>query len=203
LNTPLPGSDVPVNACSLWFVGSSSIQRWSSLEQDMRPWPTVNRGLYAARLGYIHRRMLNEPAGRKPAALVFYGGDNDIAAGRGAADTLRGTAALLADARRMFGPVPIFLLSLKPSPARWANFRTQTAYNAELGAYARRQHGMFFVNTVPGLLRNGRPGPFYDADGIHMNKAGYGIVTSALRQSMRTNLSPDLLGRCEPDTVIR
>lgn len=196
LRTPLPGVDVAVGRCTLWFVGSSTIQRWSALEEDMRPWPAVNRGIYGAGIGYIHRRMLNEPAGRHPAAIVFYGGDNDIAGGQSAADAFAETEALLADARRLFGPVPLFLLSLKPSPARWANFPAQSAYNARLAKYARDHANTTFVNTVPSLLRDGRPGSFYDADGIHLDAAGYAVVRARLIQQMRRQLAPDLVKTC-------
>jgi lysophospholipase L1-like esterase len=196
LNTPLPGYDVAVNPCTLWFIGSSSIRRWPALEQEMRPWSAVNRGMNGARLGTIHRRMLNEPAGRSPAAIIFYGGDNDIGAGRTAADTFQGTVALLTDVRRMFGPVPVFLLSLKPSPARWSNFPLQTAYNSDLKAYSQQHPGITFVDTVPALLRDGRPGPYYRADGLHMNADGYTIVRKRLIEEMQSNLPTNLLDRC-------
>jgi len=86
MHTPLPDADGPGGPCVVWFVGSSSFFRWTTLRSDLAPWTVHNRGVGGAFLSELRQRFANEDPVTPPQAIVFYGGDNDIANGATAAD---------------------------------------------------------------------------------------------------------------------
>jgi hypothetical protein len=63
------------------FYGSSSIRLWKTLSRDFIGYPVVNCGFGGSRLSdcvrYVSRLVLR----MKPAAVVLYAGDNDLAQG--------------------------------------------------------------------------------------------------------------------------
>jgi hypothetical protein len=44
MHTPLPDAGGQQGRCVIWFVGSSSIHRWTTLAADIAPWITHNCG---------------------------------------------------------------------------------------------------------------------------------------------------------------
>lgn len=185
----LPGAGPADGRCTLWFIGSSTIFRWSSLPHDMRPWRARNRGVNGAMISQIVLRLRNEPPGPPPAAIVFYAGENDIAGGASVADTIAAFRRFLAAKTRRYGPLPVIAISLKPSPTRWPDLQKQTAFNDAVRCLAARRDDLRFVDIRPAMLVDGRPGPFYVGDGIHMNSVGYARWTAILRPAL-TRLLP-------------
>lgn len=192
----LPGGGAAA-ACAIWFVGSSSIHKWTTLEADMAPWDVRNRGVDGASMPEILQMLRNEPRGPGPRAILFYAGENDIAHGARAADDIGNLRAFLALRMRRWGDVPIVIMSLKPSPTRWGNLPEQTAFNAAARTIAARTPGVTFVDVVPRFLVNHRPGPFYVDDGIHLNPAGYARLTRAIRPVLQAIVRHDGTGRCD------
>jgi lysophospholipase L1-like esterase len=192
---PLPDETVQ-DGCAVWFVGSSSMSRWASLQRDMRPWTTHNRSIAGATLEELNTRFLNEDQPQVPQAIVFYAGENDIAFGGRAADTIRHFAEFMKAKRQRLGAVPVFFVSVKPSPTRWANLPAQTEYNRAVAAMTRSQTDLFFINTVPSLMAGDRPGPFYNVDGIHLNDAGYQVWSRAVHAALDRTLPAALVRRC-------
>lgn len=192
----LPDGDQPTGRCSLWFVGSSTIARWQSLPQDMAPWDAHRRGVEGAELPQLTRWFGNDPAGPRPAAIILYGGENDIAHGISVADTIAAYRRFITAKRRRFGALPMIVLSLKPSPTRWANLPQQTEFNRWLARYAPTQRDLSFVDIRPLMLVDIRPGPFYQPDGIHMNPVGYARWTRTIRARLRHILPTATIDIC-------
>lgn len=195
--SPLPttGPDVE-HGCTLWFVGSSSMHNWQTLARDMAPWTARNRGIAGATMDEITRRFGNEPRGEPPRAIVYYAGENDIAFGGTAEESVAGLKGFIAAKRKRMGQVPMFVLSLKPSPTRWGDRPAQQAYNREVRRIAEAAADITYVDIVPRLLVNGQPGAFYIDDGIHMNAAGYVQWAQAVSAALPDALPRDLVRRC-------
>lgn len=195
--SPLPttGPDAE-RGCTLWFIGSSSMHNWQTLAQDMAPWTARNRGIAGATMDEITHRFGNEPKGEAPQAIVYYAGENDIAFGGTADQAFAGLESFIAAKRKRMGAVPMFVLSLKPSPTRWSDRPAQIAYNRAAERLADRSDDLTFVDIVPRLLVNGQPGPFYIEDGIHMNPAGYVRWAEAVGEALPNELPDDLVKRC-------
>ena len=181
---PLPGRDQPLDRCAIWFIGSSTIERWSTLAADFAPWRVRNSGIGGAVIPDLNAGIAQEPPVGRPAAIVFYGGENDIAAGGSAERALQDFRTFLALKDRRFGGVPVIAVSVKPGPSRWANRPRQQAYDAGVARLAAQRPDLDYVDIRAAMLDGGRPGPYYVEDGVHMNPAGYAIWTRALRPAL-------------------
>lgn len=199
---PLPGASERSGACVLWFVGSSSMSRWATLQRDLQPWIAQNRGIANASMAEINVHFAHDKAVRAPQAIVYYAGDNDLAFGRSVADTIGDLRAFIDLKTQMFGATPVFVISLKPSPIRWELRDEQSAYNAAAKAIAERRIDISYVDTVSLLMINGGLGPYYIDDGLHLNDAGYQRWRMALRKSLSSDLPPNVLKRCHADETL-
>jgi lysophospholipase L1-like esterase len=193
--SPLPEAGGETG-CTIWVVGTSSMRRWASLERDMRPWTTRNRSVAGATLGELNHRFENEAHPRPPEAIVFYAGENDIAFGGAADKAFAEFERFMALKSQKLGDVPVLAVSVKPSPTRWANFPEQSRFNAALRRMAAAREDLDYVDVVSGMLIGGRPGPFYDEDGIHLNDAGYRVWARTLRAAVGSDLPAPLVRRC-------
>jgi len=54
---------------------------------------------------------------------------------------------------------------------------------------------------VPLLLEQGKPGPFFNEDGLHLNDEGYRRWKIALRHSMSEAMPIDVLKKCDPQLL--
>jgi hypothetical protein len=103
------------------FVGSSSIRKWKTLQEDMAPLKVINRGFGGSKIPdiiyYVNRIVLPY----KPKTIVFYAGDNDMSRGK------RHSPEQVLDNCRTFtnlihAELPetkIFFISIIPSKLRW------------------------------------------------------------------------------------
>ncbi|KQN24207.1 hypothetical protein ASF00_15230 [Sphingomonas sp. Leaf34] len=189
--------------CPLWFIGSSTIQKWTTLASDMAPFDVRNRGVDGATMPELLQMVRNEPHGAPPRAIVFYAGENDIAKGASAADDVANLRTFLALKSAKWGNVPVVIVSLKPTPTRWGNLPEQTSFNTAARAIARRTPGATFVNIVPLFLVNHRPGAFYVDDGIHLNSKGYGRLTSAMKPVLTAIVRHTSARACPPSLEAR
>jgi len=196
MHTPLPDAGGRQGACVVWFVGSSSIARWSTLAADMEPWIVHNRGVGGSFLPELTQRFANEPPVTPPQAIVFYGGDNDIAKGQDPATVAAGFEQFLAAKTAKMPAVPMLTLSVKPGPKRWSMRPRQQAYDAAMRRAAARVPGLTYVDASAGLLVDGRPGPFFQDDGVHLNAAGYRVWTKAVRAALGSALPRTVVNQC-------
>lgn len=196
---PLPGASKREGSCVLWFVGSSSMSRWTSLQEDLAPWVAQNRGVAGATMAELNLHFAHDTAKHAPQAIVYYAGDNDLAFGRSLDDTVADLREFLDIKTRLFGKTPVFLISLKPSPTRWEQRAVQDAYNVAAKKIALARTDIAYVDIVPLLLEQGRPGPFFKEDGLHLNDEGYRRWKVALRSTLDSRFKPDVLSKCNPD----
>ncbi|MDP1027877.1 GDSL-type esterase/lipase family protein [Sphingomonas sp. KR1UV-12] len=195
-DAPLPGSETPAGPCTIWFVGSSTIARWSTLGGDMAGWDARRRGVDGALIPTLTHRLQHEPQGPAPLAIVFYGGENDIAAGASAADTASAFRAFLAAKVAQVGATPMIALTLKPSPARSVNQPQHVLFDDWLTRFAARRPDLAVVDIRSAMLAGEAPGAFFVEDGIHMNPAGYALWTARIRQALAAIVPPGRRAAC-------
>ncbi|MBG8553336.1 GDSL-type esterase/lipase family protein [Hymenobacter guriensis] len=172
------------------FYGSSSLRKWTTLQQDFPGLPVLNRGFGGSR--FPDALYFFDPVvlGYEPRQVVIYEGDNDIGAGASAQEVY---ASFLEFERRMrqhkpLRRVPLVFLAIKPSPLRWALYSKVQEANRLIRTYieAHPQY-LRFVDTVTPLLGpGGKPRPeLYEADSLHLNSAGYKVWTQTLAPYLR------------------
>jgi lysophospholipase L1-like esterase len=172
---PQPGAVV--------FYGSSSLRLWTTLSDDMAPWPVVNRAFGGSTLAacvHFFDRLVPPCA---PAAIVLYAGDNDLGDGRTPDDVVRSLRAMLARIDASLGPVPVAYMSIKPSLARWNLRERIKRVNAEARLLMEQRPAGYYVDVyTPMLGADGRPrAELFDADGLHLSSAGYQLWRAVLR----------------------
>jgi lysophospholipase L1-like esterase len=169
----------PVDA--VLFAGSSSIRLWQTAE-SFPDLPVINRGFGGSHISdvnhFAHRVVLKY----KPRTIVFYAGDNDIAAGKSPQqvfDDFRSFAKLVHD---RLPNARIIYLPIKPSIARWNLWPQMQQANALVKSFADRDQSVDYVDTATPML-NDEQAPRKDIflnDGLHMNEKGYGVWTTTL-----------------------
>jgi iduronate 2-sulfatase len=160
------------------FVGSSSIRLWN-LAKSFPDLPAVNHGFGGSQIAdsthFAQRLVLKQ----KPKVVVFYAGDNDIAAGKSPAQVQDDFRAFASTVHRNLPKTKVLFLAVKPTPLRWKLFDVQTKANALVAAYCKGNDWLAYVDVVkPMLGADGKPKPgLYAKDGLHMNEEGYKVWT--------------------------
>lgn len=177
--------EAPAAPGATLFVGSSSIRRWTSLARDMAPLRILNRGFGGSRIADINARFDLLVARHRPAAIIFYAGDNDLV-GQDADATFADLQLFLRAKQRALGEVPVYFLTVKPSPARLALLPEQQRLNGMVAKQAAERDDLYLVDVFsPMLNARGLPdGDLFASDGLHMTDAGYMIWTRAVRSAL-------------------
>ena len=119
----------------------------------------------------------------KPAIVIFYAGDNDVAAGLAPEQVLRDYKAFVAAVHRALPATRIAFIGIKPSIQRWALVDKARAANALVREYAGTDDRLGFID-VDGPMLGWDEKPRKDLfieDGLHMTPKGYEIWTTLVR----------------------
>jgi lysophospholipase L1-like esterase len=182
-------------------LGSSSMRMWHEhLASDLSPLTVVPRGfggstMYDA-LFYLPRIVLD----LLPRALLLYEGDNDIDFGVSPEGVRETFDEFVREVRRSLPGVRIYVISIKPSPARWALWPEMREANRLLAFACGGDSLLTFVDVAtPMLGENGLPrGSLFLPDSLHMNEDGYAVWRSAIRPVLLENEE----GREETETPV-
>ena len=109
---------VPQN-CIL-FVGSSTIRLWQTADAfpDL---PVINRGFGGSTIPDVNHFADRIVFKYKPRTIVFYSGDNDIAAGRSPDKVFADFETFAKSVHERLPNTQLIYLAIKPSPLRWEN----------------------------------------------------------------------------------
>lgn len=173
----------PPPAGAVLFYGSSSLRLWTTLSEDMAPWPVVNRAFGGSTLAacvHFFDRLVVPCA---PGSIVLYAGDNDLGDGRAPDDVVRSLRAMLARIDATLGPIPVAYISIKPSLARWNLREKILRFNNAARALMEQRSSGYYVDLYTSMLdADGRPrAELFDADGLHLSAMGYQVWTHMLR----------------------
>lgn len=175
------------------FYGSSSIRMWhEQLPAIFAPLEVIPRGFGGSTmhdaLHFAERVVLPY----KPRAIVLYEGDNDTNMGVAPEKILASFEAFVAKVHAELPECRIYVLAIKPSPARWGIWHDVVApTNAELRERCEAHPLLRYVDiAAPMLLPGGGVDPsIFVEDQVHMNRAGY----ERWRDVLRPILFQDLL----------
>lgn len=167
------------------FVGSSSIRGWNT-QQSFPQIRTLNRGFGGSQISDVLHYFDRVVVPYQPRAIVLYSGDNDVAAGKSAAQVARDFQELLDRVTAQLPRTDFFFLAIKPSEARWDKWDTMRAANQRIRKLIQQSPRAHYVDTAAALLNEqGRPDAQYFVDDkLHLNEAGYARWTSLVRKSL-------------------
>ncbi|MEM9659973.1 MAG: SGNH/GDSL hydrolase family protein [Planctomycetota bacterium] len=164
------------------FVGSSSIRLWK-LATCFPDLNVVNRGFGGSQICDSVHYFDVLVARRRPRTVVFYAGDNDVAAGKSAQQVVRDFRAFRKKLTDALPETRLIYIAIKPSRARWHLADTMQAANRLIAAECRPDRRATFVDVwEPMLGRDDQPKKdlFID-DGLHLNESGYRLWTELVR----------------------
>jgi hypothetical protein len=165
------------------FAGGSSIRKWKTLNDDMKPLKVINRGCGGCELAHVNYYARQIVMPYRPRAVVLYAGDNDLAY-----PPWKSPETVLDEFRRfvrlIHSNLPdtwIFYVSMKPAP--WGDWHLMEQTNRMIEAYSRTQKRVQFIDVSTAMLdsRGRLRRELYDVDPMHMNASGYALWTSIVK----------------------
>lgn len=176
----------PGNA--ILFAGSSSIRLWSTIKEDVAPYPVIQRGfggskfsdlaVYTKRIVYPHQFR----------ALVIFEA-NDItggAADKTPAEVVKLFSEIVTKVRKKYRDQPIFVIEITPTKSRWAVWPQVQRLNQLLKQTCSAMHNTYFIETASAYLnKNGEPiNDLFIKDLLHQNREGYVIWGELVRKKL-------------------
>lgn len=175
---PAPGGNL--------FLGSSSIVRWN-IEDSFSGLPVANRGFGGSQLPHVLHFMDRLVPRHRPAVVVLYCGDNDLAHGRTAEQVAEDYRTFVTRIREELPDTRIVWIAIKPSGRRWDNRQAITRANALVKA-AQGDNEVYVDVWAPMLGADGQPRPeLFVADELHLSPAGYELWTKLVRPHLVTS----------------
>lgn len=172
------------------FVGSSSIRGWRTLEIDFPRIRTLNRGFGGSHIEDVNFYADQIVFPYKPKLIVFYAGENDLAAGKTIETVFADFKKFVSVVRGKLPKTRLIFISLKPSPSRWEFSEKFRALNALIKSETEKDDKSLYIDVwSPMLAQNGQPKPeIFLGDKLHMNPAGYQIWREALSVPVKKGL---------------
>jgi lysophospholipase L1-like esterase len=177
VNPPKPGGVV--------FTGSSSIAHWKTLAGDMAGLAVINRGFGGSQYSDLNEYAKRIVIAYHPAAVVVYEGDNDLSA-----ESSKTPESVARDAEEFVQIVQsalpetwIYILSIKPSKARFNEWTRMKAANGMIREFAGTQQRVQYIDIATSMLdaQENVPDDLFVADGLHPNAKCYALWTSIIK----------------------
>lgn len=178
VNPPAPGG--------VLFLGSSSIKGWD-LGKFFPGMDVMNRGYGGSYISdsIFYADQILIPY--KPRAVVFYAGDNDLAAGKNPDQVFSDYKELASIIENNLPGTVFIFVGIKPSIARIHLIDSLRLVNKSVQEYCRNNPRFFYLDIDdPMLGEDGQPNPeLFKDDGLHMNDAGYTIWSELLKPILK------------------
>lgn len=180
----------------LLFIGSSSIRRWNTIEENMAPYSVVKRGYGGAHyydLIHFVERLIQDKQKAK-AVVIFVA--NDIT-GKSSRDKLHNDLTPKQILRlfqvitkkihkKLTEELPIYVIETTPTPSRWKVWGQIATANDLIQSYTEKQPKLHFISTRNYFLnKRGVPeGKYFIQDSLHFSQAGYDLWEKIIKKEL-------------------
>ena len=182
----------PSNA--VLFVGSSSIRMWPTRE-CFEEFAVINRGFGGSQISDVNYYVKRIVLRYEPEVIVFYAGDNDLAAGESAKQVFDDYEEFTKRIHEKLPATPIIFVGIKPSGSRWSLWPVMRRANMMIKDFSEKDRRLFYFDSATPLLDSeGKPNAeLFLGDKLHLNTKGYEawtrrlhpIINEASRQGKR------------------
>jgi lysophospholipase L1-like esterase len=165
------------------FVGSSTIVRWKTLQQDFPGVRVVNRGFGGNQIvdtTHFADRMVFP---YEPQTIVLRAGGNDIHAGKSPEQVFDDFKAFVAAVHKRLPRAGIVYVSQPPTIARWDERDALKKLNGLVAAYTKTDPRLVYIETYDTTLdAKGQPRPeLFVEDKLHFSPEGYKVLAERVR----------------------
>ena len=164
------------------FVGSSSIRGWD-LSRSFGDMLIINRGFGGSQIidsvNHVDLLVIRH----KPRIIVFYAGDNDIAAGKTPRQVADDFKTFVASVHAALPSTRIAFIGIKPSILRWELIAKMREANALIRTHTTGDDRLGFIDVDGPMLgwdEKPRKNLFVE-DGLHLTPLGYELWTVLVR----------------------
>ncbi len=165
-------------------LGSSHMQYWKSVKEDLAPLTVHNFGIGGSRMNQAADLFVENLAiPFKPRAVILYEGSNDINAGTSPDEVLAAFRRLHGKLHAALPQARLYVLGVVPSPGkRFEKIADLRRTNALLARECATQPWMKFIDiTEPLIGADGKPREeLFKPGDIHMLPAGYAVWKSVI-----------------------
>jgi lysophospholipase L1-like esterase len=164
------------------FVGSSSIKLWPTRE-CFGEFAVLNRGFGGSQISDVNYFVERIVLRYEPKVIVFYAGDNDIAAGKDARHVFDDYKKFVKLVRAELPVTRIIYIGIKPSRSRWSLWPVMNEANMMIKVFSEKDGRLYYFDSAtPLLMSDGKPNvEFFLKDQLHLNEKGYEVWTRQLR----------------------
>jgi len=173
---------------SIIFAGSSSIRLWSTLAEDMAPYPVIQRGYGGAKLSdfAVYSGRIFDPHEFR-AAVIFIA--NDITGSdqdKSPEEVLALYKSLIKTIRKKHKDVPVFWIAITPSSSRWKAWPQIQKANNLIKEYSENNTNLYFITTDFAFIGNdGKPkNELFRDDLLHLNDKGYDVWQEIIKKEL-------------------
>jgi GDSL-like Lipase/Acylhydrolase family len=173
---------------SILFAGSSSIRLWSSLEQDMAPYPVIQRGFGGSKMSdlVVYASRIIDP---HPCRAIVIFVANDITGSKEDKSPVEVASlfrSLLKTIRKTHSSTPLFWIEITPTPSRWQVWPSIQKANELIRDICIHQKNTYFIKTDFAFLNEkGVPvDDLFREDKLHLSEKGYSVWTQIIRKEL-------------------
>jgi lysophospholipase L1-like esterase len=183
-------------ADAVLFVGSSSIKLWPTRE-SFDGLAVINRGFGGSQISEVNYFAERIVLRYGPKAIVFYAGDNDVAAGKSSKRVFDDYQKFVRLVHSKLPKTKIVFIAIKPSGRRWSLWPVMAQANKMIEDFSGTDDRLiYFDSATPLLTVDGRPdAKFFLNDELHLNVEGYRIWTRLLRPVIEQAIKPNTKGQ--------
>jgi lysophospholipase L1-like esterase len=168
------------------FVGSSTIVRWKTLQEDFPNQPIINRGFGGNQIvdsTHFADRII---VPYQPRMIFLRAGGNDIHVGKSPEQVFEDYKDFVRTVHAKLPKAEIVFISLAPSIARWDERDASRKLNALVAAHVKSDPRLKYVDTYDTTLdASGQPRPeLFVEDKLHFSPEGYKLLIAKVRPFM-------------------
>jgi lysophospholipase L1-like esterase len=162
---------------SILFIGSSSIRKWTDLEQRFIGKSVIKRGVGGCTLEQLvdyYTPYILFPY--HPKKVFIYAGENDIAAGKSGQFVFEEFEKLWVMINKELPGASIYFMSIKLSPSRAQYFNEVVKANSLIKSYMLGKSNSKFIDVGTVILKPNSTDPdpsLFQSDMLHLNSKGY------------------------------
>lgn len=164
------------------FVGSSSIRLWPTRE-CFGKFNVINRGFGGSQISEVNYFAERIVLPYKPKVIIFYAGDNDVAAGKTAQIVFDDYKKFVKLVNTRLPETRIIYTGIKPSRSRWSLWPVMNEANMMIKDFSGKDGRLYYFDSATPLLTgDGKPdATLFLKDQLHLNDKGYEVWTKQLR----------------------